>query len=98
MEKVDLGKEFKAYEGDFIPLPASYSVLGMKNLAYKDKKGQMTLAPVLLVKREDGLEVTLFADQLRKEGQALFVSAQHLKLQMERQESWNAARRAPPKQ
>lgn len=97
MEKIDLAKEFKAYEGDFIPLPASYSVLGFKNMAWKDKKGQQTLSPVLLVKREDGLEVTLFSDQLRKEGQALLVSASHLKAQMERQEQWTA-RRASPKQ
>ena len=97
MEKIDLEKEFKNYEGDFIALPASYKVLGFKNMAWKDKKGQQILSSVLLVQREDGLEITLFSDQLRKEGSALFVSASHLKAQMERQEVWSA-NRAKPKQ
>lgn len=96
MEKIDI-TTFPKYEGDFIKLPSTFRVLGFKSIAYKDKKNNPITAAVLVCKREDGEEITLFSDQLRKEGDALLVSEAHLKQQVARQEAYRA-QGARPKQ
>jgi len=96
MEKIDI-TTFPKYEGDFIKLPSTFRILGFSQIACKGKNGQSNNASVLVCKREDGEEITLFADQLRKEGDALFVSESHLKAQVARQEAYRA-QRARPKQ
>jgi len=97
MEKINLEKEFKAYDGDWVKLPSTFRCLGFKQLAFKNKAGEAVLSPVLVVKREDGVEFMLFADQLRKEGDALFVSEAHLQAQIKRQEEYAARQGARPK-
>lgn len=90
MEKIDVEKEFKKYDGDFVKLPSTFRILGFNSIAYKDKTGKAANATVLVVKREDNVEVQLFSDQLRKEGDALFISEAHLQKQIARQEAYQA--------
>lgn len=92
MEEINAEKMFKKYEGDFIPLPSTFQIVGFKSLVYK-KNGAEKIAIVVIAKREDGEEITLFADQLRKEGDSLLVSNAHLQAQIKRQEAWKAGGR-----
>jgi hypothetical protein len=94
MEKINVEQEFKKYDGDFIPLPSTFRILGFKSLAYK-KNGTEKIATVVIAKREDGEEITLFADQLRKEGDVLLVSSAHLQAQIARQEAYKATKGRP---
>ena len=93
MEKIDVEKKFPQAKGDFIPVPKSFLVDGWE--AIPGKKGTVK---IVRFRREDGLNVSLFADQLRQEGEVLLVSAAHLAKQLERAEQWAAgARGVPPK-
>lgn len=94
MEKIDASK-FPKYDGDFIKLPSTFRILGIKNISYLDKKGKPTNTSIMVVKREDGVELQLFSDQLRIEGETLFVSDAHLQAQIARQEAYQAQRGKP---
>jgi len=92
MEKIDVEKTFPAAKGDFIPIPASYKADGWESIP--GKKGAVK---IVRFRREDGLNISFFADQLRQEGGVLLVSEAHLKKQLARAEEWAAGRGVPQK-
>ena len=91
MEKIDVEKKFPQAKGDFIPIPASLKVDGWGEVP--TKKGAVK---VVRFRREDGLNVAFFADQLRQEGEALFISSAHLAKQIKRAEEWAAGKGGVP--
>jgi len=92
MEKIDVTKEFRKAEGDFIPIPGSFTVDGWDTV--QTKKGA---AQTVRFQREDGLSITLFADQLRKEGDKFLVSVAHFNSQLARAEEWAVKKGTAPK-
>jgi len=93
MEKVNVEQTFlKAPESKPMELPASFKAEGWGTLETGNGA-----AKVVRFRREDGLLLTLFADQLRQEGGKLFVMADHFAKQLERAELWMAKRAAAPK-
>jgi len=91
MEKVDLKKRFPQYMGDFFPLSEDYTIGGWTLV--QTKKG--AIEALTLVRIKDSLIFTVFADQLRQDGDKLLVSKAHLLKQIARQEEW--ARGVSPK-
>ena len=92
MEKIDVEKLFQPAKGDFIAVPGSFTVDGWDTI--QGKKGP---AKIVRLRREDGLNLTLFADQLRVEGEKLLVSGAHFQSQLARAEQWAAGRGVPKK-
>ena len=86
MEAVDLSK-MVAYQGDYLPIPEDYAIGGYSSTAPKD--ATKAPQPILIVIRKiDGLEISLFANRLRQEGGKLFVSKAHLIRQVKQAELW----------
>lgn len=83
LEKIDVTKLFRE-GGDFVPLGEEYAVDGWADA--NTKKG--TVKTLRLVRVKDGLQFSVFADQLRMDGGTLFVSAAQLTKQIARQEAY----------
>jgi len=84
MEKVDVKKRFPEWKGDFQPITEDFAIGGW-GLA-QTKKGAIEI--VTLVRTRDNLAVTVFADQLRLDGDKLLVSKQHFDKQLARAATW----------
>jgi hypothetical protein len=86
MEEVKI-EMFPPYRGDYIQLPESYAIGGWTTTAPKNPN--ITPQRILIViRKEDGLEISLFSNRLKAEGALLFVSKSHLARQIKQAETW----------
>lgn len=88
MEKSELEK-FGEYKGDFEPLPDAYAIGGYSHTTPKNGKPPQDI--LVVIRKTDGLEISLFANQLRQEGGKLCVSRRHLEYQSKQAEAWRGA-------